>query len=156
MVTRESPGRTRLLASGLLALTLVAGALGGVATERAFANRRTQPTQPPRAGAAPERGRMGGRIPSIFLDTTMYGRIGATAEQRQKIESILAYRDREATRLWMQIKPSVDSLVKTTRADIRNTLSEEQRQQLDQIFRERYERQRREGQRNDDSNKPKP
>ena len=156
MVTRESPGRTRLLASGLLALTLVAGALGGVASERAINARREQQPQAGRAENGRERGRMGGRIPSIFMDTLMYGRIGASAEQRQKIEAILAQGDREASKLWMQIKPSVDSLVKTTRAEIRSQLSEDQLKKLDQIFKERFERHRRERQRNEDSNKPRP
>ncbi len=155
MDTRESPGRTRLLASGLLVLTLAAGALGGVATERALNARQPGRTQAPRAQNGRDRERPGGRIPSIFLDTLVFGRIGATSEQRQNIEAILARRDREASALWAQIGPSLDSMVKQTRGEIRAQLSAEQLAKLDQIFKERYEKHRRDRQRNEE-NKPRP
>src|SRR5262245_42695230 len=102
MVTRESPRRTRLLASGLLVLTFVVGALAGAATDRAF--RASETVRRPgneRVGNRDGRGNNSDnrfntrRQPSVFFSPGIFDSLGATPQQKQAIEAILDRRDRE-------------------------------------------------------------
>jgi succinate dehydrogenase/fumarate reductase flavoprotein subunit len=134
MVTRESPRRTRLLASGLLVLTFVVGVLAGAATDRMLSagqpnTRQEQRHENERRG--PRRAR------SIFLDTLVYGRIDATPAQRQAIEAILARRDQELDAQLEKTRHVVDSIMSVYRHETRAQLSSEQLTKLDQIIQEK-------------------
>ena len=136
--------RTRLQATGLLAITFVVGALVGATGERALKAR--EPGDKAQAQGARtnrpdnDRGRSSGRRPSILLDPLVLDQIGATADQRARISAILARRDTESRKLWESIEPSMHQMMEQTRQELRNQLNVEQRAQLDQIIKERRAR----------------
>jgi hypothetical protein len=137
--------RTRLQATGLLAITFVVGALVGATSERALKARApgdkveaaTKANRPDN-----DRGRTSGRRPSILLDPLVLNQIGATAEQRTKISAILARRDSASRKLWESIEPSMDHLMEETRKELRSQLDADQLAKLDQIIAERRARMR--------------
>ncbi|MGH7469043.1 MAG: hypothetical protein ACRENP_13895 [Longimicrobiales bacterium] len=155
MANRESPNRTRLLASGLLVLTFVVGALAGAATDRAVSSSETREEQ-----RQPVNSRGGGRNshrqpPSIFQRDGVFDSLNATPQQRQAIEAILDRRDREINALFVQIKPNADAIRKETWGEMKAQLTPEQLTKLLQMIADRRERWQRERQHNQD-NKPRP
>jgi Spy/CpxP family protein refolding chaperone len=154
MSTRDKPNRTRLLASGLLVLTFVVGALAGAATDRALSSAETQVEQR-RPATSRDPGRSTRRQPSIFYGEGVFDSLAATAQQRQAIEAILARRDREANALFAQIKPSLDAMRKQTWGEMKAQLTAEQLTKLEQIIAERRERWQKDRQHNQDNN-PRP
>jgi Spy/CpxP family protein refolding chaperone len=156
MVTRESPTRTRLLASALLVLTFIVGALAGVTTDRAFYSNVPDTLQArPRTGGRGDRSTTR-RQPSVFFQAGVFDSLSATTEQRRAIEAILARRDREANALYDQIKPSLDSMRRRTWGEMKAQLTPEQLATLNRIMKERRERWRNDRQHNPDNNKPRP
>jgi Spy/CpxP family protein refolding chaperone len=141
MNTADTPRRTRLLASGLLLISFVAGALVGAAGERLLTAEKPAAqvnNEPARPG---ERDRS--RAPrSILLEPGVFEQIGATAEQRQKIQEILTRRDQGAKRIWSEFAPRMDAMMDSTRGEIRARLTAEQRSKLDQLIEERRARYR--------------
>lgn len=142
MYTSESPRRTRLLASALLIMTFVVGALVGAAGNRLLSAR--EPDR--RAGAAAserestdrERDRRGPR--GRMVDPRLLDEIGVTAQQRARIDAILELRDREAKLLWKDMEPRINAVVKQARGEVRAELTAEQVQKLDSLIAERRAR----------------
>jgi Spy/CpxP family protein refolding chaperone len=154
MVTRESPYRTRLLASGLLALTFAVGALAGAATDRAVSSTKPRTEQRPSTNVR-DNGQMTRRQPSVFFSPGVFDSLGATPQQRQAIEAILDRRDREANALFTQIKPSLDAMRRQTWGEMKAQLTPDQLTKLEQIIKDRRERWQKERQHTQD-NKPRP
>ena len=143
MSTADTPRRTRLLASGLLLISFVVGALVGAAGERLLFGDEPGQTAanntPSRQG---ERDRGPAPRRSIFLEPGVFDQIGATPEQRQGIQEILTRRDEGAKRIWGEFAPRMDAMMDSTRGEIRARLTEEQRQKLDKLIEERRARMR--------------
>jgi hypothetical protein len=142
MIT-AGPGRTRLLASGLLAVTFAVGALVGAAGERLIAAREPSREQEQTARTAEERNRGRGasaRGGSIFLEPGVFDQIGATPAQRKTIQDILAHREQGAKSIWREFEPRMEAMMDSTRGEIRAQLTQEQQTKLDQIIRERRAR----------------
>lgn len=136
--------RTRLLASGLLVVTFVVGALVGAAGERLLDAREPSPGQPVTASDPgverdhkPEASPRGG---SIFLAPGVFDQIGATAAQRKNIQDILMRREKGAKRIWTEFEPRMDAMMDSTRGEIRAQLTADQQAKLDQIIKERRAR----------------
>lgn len=129
--------KTRLLASGLLAITFVVGALVGAAGERVLTAREPKPVeqQVKKQDGPGRRPRGAGR--SIFLEPGVFDQIGATAQQRAAIEQILQRREQGARRLWGEFGPRMNAMMDSTRGEIRANLTEEQRKKLDALIEEK-------------------
>jgi Spy/CpxP family protein refolding chaperone len=136
METRESPRRTRLLASGLLVLTFVVGGLAGAATDRML-NASNQPNAT-NVQRQDVEGRFRRRARSIFLDTLVFHQIGATPEQRQEIEALLARRDQDLSAVFEKMRPVLDTIMTNYRHYTRAVLSAEQQAKLELVIQERY------------------
>lgn len=135
--------RTRLLASGLLAITFVAGALVGAAGDRLLTaeTQEEQPTAPPQTEQQRERepAKRNSRG-SILLDPKVLEELGTTADQRAKINAILERRDQEAKRIYEKMEPEMVAMMKQTREEIRAQLTADQLKRLDQLIDERRAR----------------
>lgn len=160
MTTVETPRRTRLLASGLLMVTFVVGALVGAAAERLLSARTPGAGDRPTASnQSSERDRKDGpRGGSIFLAPGVFDQIGATPEQRKKIQEILTRREQGAKKIWREFEPRMDAMMDSTRGELRALLTAEQQAKLDQIIKERRARMKeqrghREGTRTDTARK---
>ncbi len=125
----ESLGRVRVQGVALLLLAFVAGVLGGMAAERIRATHfASQP--PPSMALGPGRDALPAGL----------NRLDLSADQQERIRTILAAR-----------QPITDSLVRTTmprlmaihdsvRAEIRAVLTPEQRQRFDEFERRGFRR----------------
>ena len=152
----NAPEKTRLLASGLLAVTFVVGALVGAAGERVLTAREATPVQQdakPKDDKDESAKRRGPR--SIFLEPGVFDQIGATAEQRADIQKILERREQGARAIWSEFEPRMHAMMDSTRGEIRARLTEEQRQQLDALIKEKRE-QRSKNRNNGQPQKPSP
>jgi Spy/CpxP family protein refolding chaperone len=140
----EPVRRTRLQATGLLAITFVVGGLVGMASQRVVS--AGEPGQPERVAGTPDerrdndRGRRG--RPSILLDTLVLDQLATTPAQRTKIQAILAQRDSQSRKLLESIEPSMHQMMEQTRLELRSQLTPEQNTKLDQIIKERIARRR--------------
>ena len=142
-MTEETPRRARALASGLLIVTFVVGALFGAAGDRVLSAGESQvleskpavdPQGEPRREA--EREKRGSRG-SIMLDPKVLDELGTTPEQRAKINALLARRDQETKRIWEEMKPRFDTVMSESRIEIRSQLNADQLKKLDAIIAQR-------------------
>ena len=139
--------RTRLLASGLLAITFAAGALVGAAGDRLLATEQKPALDPVDSVARQEpKSERKERPPrgSMLLDPKVLEELGTTAEQRARIHAILERRDQDAKHIFEKIKPELDAMMKASREEIRAQLTAEQVKKLDQLIQERRARHSRE------------
>jgi len=154
----EALRRTRLQATGLLAITFTVGALVGAAVERAVKARASDPSslsqsaqrEPDRRGDRDGRGGGRGdrRVP-IFLEPQVLDELKITVDQRTRIESILKSRDEQTKLLFEAMKPRMDVVMDSTRREIRALLTQEQRDKLDAIIKERHQRREQDKQRHE-------
>jgi hypothetical protein len=144
MTTVDTPRRTRLLASGLLMVTFVVGALVGAAGAGLLDAREPSPSGRRAEGgkgiAGDRKGTPPSRGGSIFLAPGVFDQIGATAEQRKNIQDILSRREQGAKRIWSEFEPRMDAMMDSTRGEIRAQLTAEQQAKLDLIIKERRAR----------------
>ena len=116
-------GRVRLLGGLLLAVTFAAGMLGGAALNQTLtAGTPDRPADCTRPHAESK-----GRI----LD-----QLDLTAEQRAKVDAILERRRSQTRRFWQHEGAGLRSMVDSTRAEIRNVLTPEQRERYDRLRQE--------------------
>jgi len=145
----NEPRRTRLLASGLLILTFVAGGLAGAASERMLRAREPDQPTPSANGRRPDRGRPRGPR-SILLEPTVLDQLGVNEEQRRSILAELASRDTASQKLWSEMEPRMNAIWKEyeprwgtileqSRARIRSQLDSVQLTKLDSMIRVRRE-----------------
>lgn len=129
--------RSRLLALGLLALSFVAGALGGVAADRVLA--REEPAAQRVAGP---RG-AGGPGGAIFPRNLPLARqLDLTPEQRVQIEAILREERSKADSVLRAVRPVLQGRYDSASAAIRAVLTPEQRERFDRFREGRRERMR--------------
>jgi Spy/CpxP family protein refolding chaperone len=140
----EGARRTRLQASALLVVTFVVGGLVGAVSSRAVNARELQTTEEAvrdssRDGGS-HRNNGGRRNSSILLEPGVLDQLSVTAEQRERIEAILAKRDQQNRQLFNSIRPRMDTIMQSTRTELQAQLTAEQRTKLSQIIKERHER----------------
>ena len=143
----NEPRRTRLLASGLLVLTFVAGGLVGAASDRLLGAREPdQPTQ--RAGEHRPEPRRGRGPRSILLDPTVLDQLGVKDQQRKTILALLAQRDTAFQKIWAEMQPRMDTvwaafeprfqaMLDASRKEVRAQLDTAQRVKLDSMIKVR-------------------
>ena len=133
----EQNRRARLMASGLLAITFVVGALAGAAGDRLLS--AAQPADPQVAQKQPAEPKphRSGRGRSLLLDPEVLDQLGTTEAQRARIGALLEQRDQEAKRIFSTIEPQLDSMMKRSREDVRAQLTPEQIKKLEQIIAEK-------------------
>ena len=153
----EALRRTRLQATGLLAITFTVGALVGAAVERAVKARGNDPAvasqtarrEPDRRDDRNGRGGRGDRRVPIFLEPQVLDELKITVDQRTRIEAILKSRDQQTRLLFEAMKPRMDVVMDSTRREIRALMTQEQRDKLDAIIKERHQRREQEKQRHE-------
>jgi Spy/CpxP family protein refolding chaperone len=119
----------------LLVITFVAGALAGAAVNRVLEAR------PASTAAAPaQRGSCEEREQDVFE------RLDLSPQQRERVDEILTRRREQADIFWQESGPRLRVLMDSTRAEIRNVLTPEQRAEYDRHRQERKERRDREEQ----------
>jgi hypothetical protein len=123
--------RPRLLAVVALVLAAVGGFAMGIAFDRAtwesrrlgFLARGTAFRPPP------------DHNPRSELLDRLGGKLDLTADQRIRVDSVLARREAEMRALRNEVRPRFDSIAGRTRADLVRILTPEQRQRLDALGR---------------------
>src|SRR5687768_3984377 len=152
----EALRRTRLQATGLLAITFTVGALVGAAVERAVKARgndaavaQAPQREPDRRGDRNDRGGRGDRRVPIFLEPQVLDELKITVDQRTRIEAILKSRDQQTRLLFEAMKPRMDVVMDSTRREIRALMTQEQRDKLDAIIKERHQRREQDKQRHE-------
>lgn len=125
-VSIGSGRRARLMGGAVLALTFVAGGLGGAALEKTlFANvdaALDDPTKEPcRKPETPEERRL-----------RPWHSLNLTENQRAAILAVLDRRSSQAEEFWQNHRPEWDSTVERTRSDIRAILTADQLTQWEQ------------------------
>ncbi len=121
-------GRSRWIGLVVLIATFIVGTLAGAATVRVVSAR-----EPARVGADGDSASHG-----HLLD-----RLDLTPQQRQQAEAILERRRAQMDAFWKQRGPELRAIVDSTRAEIRELLTPEQRMKEDSLRAERrreYER----------------
>jgi Spy/CpxP family protein refolding chaperone len=145
-----SPSRKRpsgpFLAILVLALTLVVGALAGVALDRhVLLPRRFHGGPLHEAGRRPPRDRE--------FRNRFARELGLTDEQRQRIDSIMDRQGRELRAVRQTVQPQLDSIIARTRRQLDSVLTPEQRKKAEEI---RRQHPRRAGPPPDESHPPPP
>jgi hypothetical protein len=130
-VSIGSGHRARLMGGAVLALTFVAGGLGGAALEKTvFANDGEalddMTLEECRKPETPEQRRL-----------RPWHSLSLTEEQKESILAVLDRRSAQAEDFWQNHRPEWDSTVERTRSDIRAILTAEQLSQWEQHRRER-------------------
>jgi len=118
MIARS--GKQRWIGLGVLAMTFLAGGIAGAAIREVTAD----DPPPQQHGGDRESGRRRG-FP--------YEALGVTAEQRPVIESVLERRRQEMDSVWRETEPIMDAIVDSTRAEINQVLTAEQKQKFEEI-----------------------
>ena len=120
----ESLGRLRLQGLLLLGLAFVSGGLAGIAIEH------TRIASGERAAAT--------RMPAPFgrrgVLPSQLERLDLTAEQRAEIRAILERRRPETDSILRLAMPRLGAIMESTRAEIREILTPEQRKRLDAMM----------------------
>lgn len=125
-----SSTRARMLGVGLLFLMFFAGALSGMAMTRAVeASPGPATTAAERDGAVACRD--GGKRTKII------DQLDLSAEQRARVDAILARRRGQTESFWDSAGPRLRVLMDSTRAEIRAVLTPEQRAEYDRLREER-------------------
>ncbi|HEY8483165.1 MAG TPA: hypothetical protein VIL13_01045 [Longimicrobiales bacterium] len=121
-----STRRARLIGLGMLAGAFLAGALSGAAVVRVVS--ADEPAV--RAGAEEEHGRRHSR-PNLFDELDL------TEEQRIQIEAILERRRKQIDAFWAEFGPKLRAIRDSTRSEIREVLTPEQRELEERLWRAR-------------------
>ncbi|MFO7894888.1 MAG: hypothetical protein R6U63_14230 [Longimicrobiales bacterium] len=124
--------RVRLLSFGLLAVTFIAGALAGAAVDRAVNSDSRVESR--------ERQEDNDRERSYIID-----RVDMSEGQRATIDSILDLRVHRMRAVWREVGPRLDAITDSTRSEIMDVLTPEQREQYESML-----KRRRDGGDNDD------
>jgi Spy/CpxP family protein refolding chaperone len=132
MVKMPTATRARALGIALLATIFAAGALAGAAFER-VADRA------PAATSAPTDSACESRRKGLIVD-----QVSPTPEQRTRIDAILERRRGQMDAFWDGEGKRLRSIVDSTRNEIREVLTPEQRVEYDRLVAERRARKERE------------
>jgi Spy/CpxP family protein refolding chaperone len=120
----ESLGRLRLQGLLLLGLAFVSGGLAGIAIEhtRSVSGERAATTRMPA-----QFGRRGVLPPQL-------DGFDLTSEQRAEIQAILERRQPETDSILRLVMPRLNAIMEATRAEIREVLTPEQQEGLDEMM----------------------
>jgi Spy/CpxP family protein refolding chaperone len=129
----KGPLRGKFVGMMLLMVTFVAGGLVGAAANRVLEARPVTA-----AASAPDRG--------CEREQDVFERLDLSPQQRERVDEILARRREQADIFWQDAGPRLHELMDSTRAEIRNVLTPEQRAEYDRHRAERRERREREEQ----------
>jgi Spy/CpxP family protein refolding chaperone len=126
--------KPRAVASMLLIMTFLVGALAGAALNQVLNAR--QPAEPQQA-TRPDVRRDGGRE---HAERTPYDDLDLTAAQRAQVNALLAERRRRIDSIWDRSEPVMRAIMASSKNEIEALLTEEQRALLEQRRAERRER----------------
>jgi len=127
-------GRTRLVATLMLAVTFAVGALAGAAGERLLSARK-----PDETNHSSSRSNRGGRG-SILLEPGVFDLLAATQEQRTEITAMIARRDSQVVQIWDGVEPRLEEVFHRSRRDLRLVLDANQELKLDSLLADRRAR----------------
>ena len=113
-------GKQRWIGLAVLVVTFLAGGTAGFAVREVTAD---DPPPQPHSGDR-ESGRRRG-FP--------YEALSVTAQQRPVIESVLERRKQEMDKVWREYEPRMDAIVDSTRTEINQVLTSEQRQKFEEL-----------------------
>ena len=116
--------RARLLGIALLVATFAAGMLAGAAFDHALAAREPAPRQEPGWHCHGPHGKK----TSMILD-----QLDLSAEQRARVDAIMARRRAQADAFWEREGPRMRGIVDSTRTEIRAILTPAQRAEYDRL-----------------------
>lgn len=134
--------RARWMAGGLLVLAFCAGALGGAAADRMLAARSAAADGRAVDGVGSAPG--GGGPGAIFPGAVQLGRqLDLTAEQRERIQEILAAERAKADSVMRAVRPILQARYDSSTQAVREVLTPEQRERFDRMREDRRERVRR-------------
>jgi Spy/CpxP family protein refolding chaperone len=115
--------RARALSAALLGAVFAAGALVGVAADRALA---------PHGGRSHRHGH--------GLEAEIFEHLKLDAGQKAAVEKILERRRKEAATVWSEVKPQLNRVVDGTRDDLSRVLTPSQLREYDRLMAERRRR----------------
>jgi Spy/CpxP family protein refolding chaperone len=126
----------RVQAVLVLALVGTIGALLGILGDRVIAQRSAAlPGEVPRMSQP-----RGGMIPAMRYSDRLADRLNLTADQRVRIDSILAEERIRARELAQEFQPQFRSLAEQTRMRVESVLTAEQREQMRAMRQQRARR----------------
>ena len=114
--------RARALSAALLGAVFAAGALVGVAVDRAL----------PHGGRSHHH--------SHSLEAEIFEHLKLDAGQKAEVEKILERRRKEAAAVWSEVKPRLNRVVGGTRDDLSRVLTPAQLREYDRLMAERRRR----------------
>ena len=133
--------RSSLLAASLLLVTLLFGVIGGVALDR-WVLRADAYASGQRAAIPRRMGEQ--RFDPARLRSEFGGQLarelGLTAEQRARVDSILQRQQVRSRTLMRQMAPELQRLADSTRAELREVLTPDQWERMQQLRAERMGR----------------
>lgn len=127
-------GRNRLLGVTMLAITFAVGGLAGAALTRVV--------EAQQAEARPVAGSEDGACET--KKTSILDQLGLSAEQRSRIDEILAERRIQTEAFWDSAGPTLQGIMAETRQEVRAVLDTSQRAEYDRIREERRAKRERE------------
>lgn len=113
--------RAQALSAALLGAVFAAGALVGVAADRALA---------PRGGHSHHHG----------IEAEVFAHLELDAGQKAAVAKILERRRKEAAAVWSEVKPRLNRVVDGTRDDLSRVLKPAQLREYDRLMAERRRR----------------
>jgi Spy/CpxP family protein refolding chaperone len=123
--TAGSTGRKRAIV--ILLLAALAGGLAGIALDRLVLL--------PRSGHGFEHG-PGGHPPRDREFRRRFSReLGLSADQQERVDSIMDRRGRELRAIRRQVQPQLDSIITRTRRELDSVLTPEQRKKAEELRR---------------------
>lgn len=125
MISTRSPRGARALGMLVLAVAFAAGAVAATAVGRVL-------HADPAATSAESGGTSCDEKRGHLLD-----RLDLSTEQREEIDGILERRRAQADRFWSDAEPTLNAIMDSTRAEIREVLTPAQRDEYDRLRRER-------------------
>lgn len=127
----EGPGRARLVAAMMLAITFAVGSLAGAAGERLLSAHHKSPEKD-RPGSHSREGRG-----SILLEPGVFDLLEASPEQRSEITAMILRRDSQVVQLWEEVEPRLETVFHRSRRDLRLVLDAKQEIKLDSLLADR-------------------
>ncbi len=127
-------GKSKAWAIALLGGALLLGAVVGVAVDRMLIGSEATAAPDSRRGAERDRRRdyLEWLSTELELDAAQREEVGAIVERHRELTSAL----------WRETKPRFDELKEQLRADIRQALNDDQRQEYEELLRRTAERHR--------------